>query len=155
MTTQTAQKVATKKTAPKTQAKKAAGKSVKLTKAKAPRVNIHAAAGIDSGVVGGITGLLNAERKAQVKVVEARDPESENLSSIRQKAIYTLRKHYAGKTFPCKGLDNGIVRDLAAFGLISLSGGAKATIDGAPYLVDGATPLVAKVTAAGQAYGKT
>jgi len=140
------------KPAPK---KTPAPKKKTATKAKvaaAPKVNPHMEAGVNINAYAGPSSMINANRKTRIMLVGERTTGS--MTERMQKALYALRKAYAGKQFPAKGFDNGIMRDLAAAGLITLKGGAKETINGKPYLIDAATPVMVNITKAGQDYGK-
>ena len=107
----------------------------------------HAASGLKSRVA----RLRNANRKTAIYLCAAKSPDK--ISSDKQRALYDLRATYS-KPFPARGLDNGILRDLLASKLIKTTGGASATINGKPYLIDGDKPVMLSFTAAGQAYGK-
>jgi hypothetical protein len=78
----------------------------------------------------------------------------DKLPDRKAQALYALRQAYGTKPWTPKGFDNGILRDLLAMKLVEYKGGSKQTLDGLPYLVDGATPVQFTITAAGMAYGK-
>lgn len=129
---------------------------VKKTTAKAadaPKsVNSHLEAGINVRRYNGPSTFVNANRKT--KIMLGREVVPAKLTSRAQAGFYALRDCYAQDSFNPKGFDNGILRDLVGAGLISLSGGQKSTIDGTDYMMDGAKSVIAKITAAGMAYGK-
>lgn len=148
-TTSTAKTTTTRKARKvKTTAKNAAAP----TKAKAPQMNPHIAAGISLARYKGPSSFVNSNRK--VKVMLGREVAPAKVTSRAQSGLYALRDTHGGKQFTPMGFDNGILRDLLGAGLISLSGGQKQTIDGKEYMVDAETPVVAKITAKGMAYGK-
>lgn len=119
--------------------------------APAPKVNAHIEAGVDVTAYTGDSSFVNANRKARVLVKSGKA--AGDLTERCQKSLYALRKAYGSKSFGAKGFDNGVLRDLNAAGLIALSGGQEQTSDGKTYMLDGATPLTVKITAAGQKYG--
>lgn len=150
MTTDTKKTIAAKpkrtrkvKTPTKTTAAAAPAKSPES------QINPHTAAGLDTRKVARLTNAMRPV-KVLTDVVRVAD----KLSSDKKLALYALRACYAGKAFPAFGLDGGIVRDLAAAGLIKLHGGVSSMIDGKAYLTDGETPVTIKITAAGASYGK-
>lgn len=122
------------------------------TKTKEPQVNPHIAAGISLARYNGPSSFVNSNRK--VKVMLGREVSPSKVTSRAQAGLYALRDTHGGKQFTPMGFDNGILRDLLGAGLIDLSGGAKQTIDGKEYMLDAETPVVAKITAKGMAYGK-
>jgi hypothetical protein len=147
---------ATPKTTAVTKAKavKAAPKAVvdKVTKAApAPKVNEHVANGVTTSTYPGLSGFLNANRRVKIMAIPARD--TGTMTDRMQKSLYAMRKAYTGQHFNARGWDNGVLRDLAASGLISLSGGITDTIDGKTYMLDGEKPVQVFVTKAGAAYG--
>ena len=144
-------------TAPKTpaavKAKPAPKKVSSAPKAApAPKVNEHIANGVTPSTYTGLSSFLNANRRVKVRVIPTRDTGS--MSDRMQKSLYAMRQAYAGKHFNARGWDNGVLRDLAAAGLISLSGGQEDIIDGHTYKIDGEKPLQVLVTKAGADYGK-
>ena len=107
---------------------------------------------IDAGLKSRVARLTNANRAARVLTNRVKAPG--DLTDDKKRALYDLRAFYS-KPFPARGLDNGILRDLLAAKLISLSGGTDATFSGKPYKIDGEKPLTVTITKAGRAYGKT
>lgn len=137
----------------KAPAKMKAAQAPKAAKAEAPKVrtNVHVDAGVDTSAWTGPSDMLNKNRKVQI--MQRANVTADDLTDRQKKSLYALRKAYAGRGFPAKGFDNGVMAFLAASGMLSLSGGQTATIDGKSYLVDGATPVIARVTAAGTKFG--
>ena len=140
-------------------AKKVIAKSATTTKsatpakaASAPKVNLHREAGVNADLYGGPSGMFNNNRKAAIMDAPARATGS--LTERHQKGLYALRGKYGETAFVAKGFDNGILRDLKAAGLISVSGGVTETINGSNYHIDGETPVKVKITKAGAAYGR-
>ena len=138
-----------KKAAPKRRIKTPAA-APKVEAASKPKVNTHVEAGIKVSRYTGPSTFVNGNRRVKVLLAGKVD----KLSDRKAQGLYALRECYGSKTWEPKGFDNGILRDLLAMGLIEASGGSKQTIDGAPYLVDGASPVAFKITSAGMAYGK-
>jgi hypothetical protein len=127
-------------------------KVVNAVAAPAPKVNAHLAAGVNAAAYEGLSSFVNLDRRTKVRVLPAAAPD--NLTDRQQKALYALRNCYGAKTFVSRGIDNGVIRDLAAMGLLNLSGGTDTTINGHPYKIDGEKPLAAIFTKEGLAYGK-
>lgn len=122
--------------------------------AKAPAVNLHTEAGLISTGYTGLSSFTNKNRKAKIAADTIRA--ASQLTERMQKTFYAIRTTYAGKAFnPC-GLDNAVIANLRAAGLIAhdTKTGQKTTIDGTVYLTDGEKPLSFKLTAAGLKYGK-
>ena len=111
-------------------------------------VHFHADAGLKSRVA----RMLNANRKTRILHIAPKSPDK--LTADKRGAIYDLRAFYAAKPFPARGLDNGILRDLLAARLISVSGGQSVTDNGKQYTLDGDKPAMLTITKAGHAYGK-
>lgn len=149
----TGPKSATGKTSkPKAAKAKSASKpKQRERRAAAPKVNPHVAAGLSTGGWTGPSEMVNANRKVKIMVRDGRDTGS--MTTRMQQSLYALRKCYGTKQFGAQGFDNGVLSNLAAAGLITFSGGQEEVIDGKPYLLDGATPVMVKVTAKGQKYG--
>lgn len=124
---------------------------VSTGKAKVPAVHVHRAAGVDTSAYGGASDMINANRKTKVMLGKAITTGS--LSDRMKTSLYALRKSYSASAFRVKGFDNGVIRDLLAAGLITLSGGTIDNIDGTQYQVDAATPVMAKFTKTGMTYG--
>lgn len=143
----------TDKTAPKTRARKTPAKpkaqQAAAPKKAEPKVNEHIEAGVNFALYSGPSKGANGLRPVKIMVKDGVD----KLTDRCQKNLYALRKAYGTKAFAAKGLDNGILRDLLAAGLIAVSGGKKEVRDGKPYILDGAEPVMVKITAAGQKYG--
>lgn len=116
------------------------------------QVNSHIEAGINVSRYTGPSSFVNGNRKPKVMLGRAVD--AANLTARAQSGLYALRDCYGNKKFQPRGFDNGILRDLAGAGLITLSGGQKQTIDGKEYMVDGASAVQVTLTAAGMSYGK-
>lgn len=142
-------KVNTSKPAPKKVAAKPAPKKEATKKAAAPKVNPHVEGGVKFERYAGPSKGNNGLRP--VKIMK-KEPITDLTDRCRQN-LYALRDQYKGSSFQARGLDNGILRDLLAAGLISVSGGQTETRDGREYILDGATPVQVKITAAGQKYG--
>lgn len=141
------------KTTSKRVVKAAPVKKTETKAAEAPKsVNTHLEAGINVSRYNGPSKFVNANRKT--KIMLGREVVPAKLTSRAQAGFYALRDCYDNKSFNPKGFDNGILRDLVGAGLITLSGGQKSVIDGTEYMMDGAKAVVAKITAAGMAYGK-
>jgi hypothetical protein len=152
-TTQTS-KTTRKVRVTKATAAKAVVKPTKQAAEKAapkPKVNEHVAAGVDFAKYSGTSKTANGNRKVKIML----RPYEKDLSERMQKTLYSLREKYGDKPFIARGLDNGVLRDLAGAGLILLHGGQKQSIDGHDYMTDGATPVTVKLSAAGNRYGKT
>lgn len=117
-----------------------------------PTMYVHQDQGVDASVYSGISSFLNANRKVKVRVDVKRSPT--DATERMQKCFYAVRKAYGGKSFPSKGLDNGIVSNLIGAGLLTFSGGTK-DVDtaGNSIMRDGESPLMLKLTAAGKKYG--
>jgi len=142
------------KPAPKVVVAKA--KPIKMAEpkqAKEPMVNVHRAAGVAVGMYTGPSEMVNANRKTKVRQLD--DLPTGKMTDRMKQSLYALRGCYDGRAFTVRGFDNGIIAHLAAAKMIALKGGAIDTIDGHEYLLDSETPVVANVTAAGKAYGKT
>ena len=151
MTTKTANKVTKSTAAPKGAAK---GKvKAKPKAAKAPAVNVHTEAGMSTAKYAGPSSFVNANRKPKIKVLDTVRPVGKMTDRLNA-ALYALRETHGGKSFKPRGFDNGCLRDLQASGLITHTGGVTETIDGAAYIVDGATAVSFKLTTAGMKYGK-
>jgi len=119
---------------------------------KQSQTNPHVDAGIRTDRYAGTSSFVNGNRK--VKILLGREVPPSRLTGRAQAGFYALRELYKDNVFQPRGFDNGILRDLAGAGLISLTGGQEASIDGNTYKVDGAQPVKIKITAAGQSYGK-
>lgn len=119
---------------------------------KEAQANPHIAAGVSLARYKGPSSYVNSNRK--VKVMLKDGVAASKLTSRAQGGFYALRDSYKDAPFQPLGFDNGVLRDLAAAGLINLTGGMKTTIDGKEYILDGDKPVKAKITAAGMAYGK-
>lgn len=134
---------ASKPVAPKAEAKQA----------EAPkRVNAHVEAGVEN-LYDGLSSYINANRKVAVRTDVTAGVD--DLTPRMQKGLYALRKAYGGKSWTARGFDNGVLAHLLSSGLIELSGGQTSNSDGHPKLIDGATPVMGKITAAGMKYGVT
>lgn len=116
--------------------------------AKPAATHYHADAGLKSRVA----RMLNANRKTRILTIAAKP--ADKLTSDKRAALYDLRAFYNAKPFPARGLDNGILRDLKAASLISVSGGQSITDNGKAYTIDGNKPAMLTITKAGHAYGK-
>jgi hypothetical protein len=120
--------------------------------AKAPAVHAHREAGVDTkSAYAGLSDMLNANRKVAVRVLPKRDVST--LTDRMRGTLYAIRKVYNGRSFPLKGLDNGVMAHLIAAGLIETSGGMKEIVDGGLSIQDGSTPAMGKITAAGLKHG--
>jgi hypothetical protein len=148
-------KPARKITLPGSKAKVAAAPkadNIPATKvAKQPVVHVHRDAGLTIDY-SGPSSPINAGRKVQIVlgITRAKDAVTDRM----QKSLYGLRTKYGAQAFPAKGLDNGVLRDLLACGLISTAGGMKVNIDGKECLTDGTTQVTVHLTKAGMEYGK-
>lgn len=138
-----------KVTAPKVIAAKATPAEAKAPKA--PKVHAHVEAGVDTSRYSGPSAFLNGNRKTRVRVVPAKAVSE--MSDRMKAALYAMRETYGNRTFPAKGIDNGVLRDLRAAGLVELNG-TEVQEDGNPYIVDGANPATVKITPVGAAFGK-
>jgi hypothetical protein len=127
-------------------------KAAAPTVAPAPKVNAHVEAGVKVSAYAGLSSFINANRRTKIMVRDTRPTGS--LTERMQKTLYALRGAYDAGHFNVKGLDNGVMSNLAAAGLVSLSGGQTETIDGKAYMVDAEAPVKAMVTKAGREYGK-
>lgn len=142
----------------KTDAKKAPRKAPRAKPeakaAKAPAVNLHIEAGINTAAYAGLSSFVNKNRKPQIATDVTRN--ASQLTTRMQKCFYAMRDVYAGKAFAPRGIDNRILADLNAAGLIShkAKSGQTQNVNGTEYLTDGATPLAFSITAAGLKYGK-
>lgn len=143
-------KKATNKPAAKTTRKAVAAKP---KAAKAPTINTHIEAGVNVAKYNGPSSFVNANRTTQVLLRDGIDPGK--VTDRARKGLYALREAYATKPFTAKGFDNGVLRDLLAAKLISVSGGEKVNVNGKEYMRDGEQPLKVKITAAGMTHGKT
>lgn len=122
--------------------------------AKAPAVNVHIEAGINTAAYAGLSSFVNKNRKPLIAADVTRN--ASQLTDRMQKCFYAIRNVYAGKAFAPRGIDNRILADLRAAGLIShkANSGQTANVNGTDYLTDGATPLSFNITKAGMGYGK-
>lgn len=145
-------KAPAKKRTPRNIAVKPKPKAKVAAAPKEPQVNPHIAAGVSLARYKGPSSYVNSNRSVKVMLGVRLAPSK--LTSRSQGGLYALRDSYKDQPFLPKGFDNGILRNLTAAGLISLTGGQKSTIDGKDYMVDGDKPVKAKITAAGMAYGK-
>ena len=141
-------KPAKRKQATKPAAKPAPTADAKPADAKPAATHYHADAGLKSRVA----RMLNANRKTRILTIAAKP--ADTLTSDKRAALYDLRAFYNAKPFPARGLDNGILRDLLAARLISVSGGQSVTDNGKQYTLDGDKPAMLTITKAGHAYGK-
>jgi hypothetical protein len=126
--------------------------ATKVKAAKEPQVNPHIERGLKLDRYTGPSSYVNANRKPQIMLGKELSPSK--LTSRAQAGLYALRDSYGGNQFEPRGFDNGILRDLVAAGLVTVSGGQKATINGKEYAVDGASPVKLKITSVGLSYGK-
>lgn len=140
-------KITTRKAAPTAPTEK-----VTAQKASKTQVNPHLEAGLDAGRYNGPSSYVNGNRKPQIMLKDGVSPEK--LTDRAKSGLYALRDSYGNKTFQPRGFDNGILRDLVAAKLITVSGGQKVTLNGKPYMIDGESPVALKVTAAGANFGK-
>lgn len=138
---------AAQKTAPKRRVK--TPPKVKVEAAPKPRTNAHVEAGINVQRYTGPSKFVNGNRRVKVQLGGRTD-----VTDRAAQGLYALRECYGDKAWEPKGFDNGILRRLLGQGLIKAEGGQKQTIDGLPYLVDGAQPVRFTLTAEGMAYGK-
>lgn len=122
--------------------------------AKAPAVNLHVEAGVNVAAYAGLSSFVNRNRKPQIAADVTRT--AAQLTDRMQKCFYAIRNTYGKKTFAPRGLDNRILADLRAAGLITHTAktGQTQTVNGTSYLTDGATPLAFTISAAGLKYGK-
>lgn len=121
--------------------------------AEAPkRVNAHVEAGVEN-LHDGLSSYINANRKVAVRTDVTAGVD--DLTPRMQKGLYALRKAYGGKSWVARGFDNGVLAHLRSAGLIEFTGGQTSNSDGHPKLVDGATPVMGKITALGMKYGTT
>lgn len=142
------------KAAAKAPAKKKAPARKIVTKkaskaAAAPKTNAHIEAGVATDAV---RRLMNTNRPTRVMLKDK--IKADQITADKRTGLYALRDCYGDKPFEARGLDNGILRDLTAAGLISLSGGQRVDDSGKFYMVDGEKPVTVKITAAGLSYGK-
>lgn len=148
----------TKNKAPKSNRKPAGKPTIKAKPeakaAKAPAVNVHIEAGINVAAYTGLSSFVNKNRKPQIATDVTRNVSQ--LTTRMQKCFYAMRDVYGSKAFAPRGIDNRILADLAAAGLIShkAKSGQTQNVNGTSYLTDGATPLAFNITAAGTKYGK-
>lgn len=144
------------KTAAKTKAtRKPAIKAKPAAKAaKAPAVNLHIEAGINTAAYTGLSSFVNKNRKPQIATDVSRNVSQ--LTTRMQKCFYAMRDVYGTKAFAPRGIDNRILADLRAAGLITHKAktGQTQNVNGTDYLTDGATPLAFTISAAGTKYGK-
>ena len=150
----TGDKGATKPAPAKADAKPAVKpKPVKADAPKEPKtlVNEHVVAGLDVDLYPGLSKFVNANRKVKIMTGVSRDTGS--LTDRMKAGLYALRKAYSGRGWKARGFDNGILGELAGAGLIEFSGGIVEKTDGHDYLMDGAQPVVGKITAKGMKYG--
>ena len=149
--TQTTEKVAATTAPKKTPAKKRVKPQVakKVEAAPAPKINTHVAAGIKATRYTGPSSFINGNRRVKVQLGGRTE-----VTDRAAKGLYALRECYGDKPWTPKGFDNGILRRLLGQGLIKASGGTKSTIDGLPYLIDGAQPVSFTITAEGMKHGK-
>lgn len=132
-------------------AKQTAPKPPKSEVAAEPkRVNVHVEAGVEN-THDGLSSYINANRKVAVRTDVTAGVE--DMTPRMQKGLYALRKAYGTKSWAARGFDNGVLAHLRAAGLIELTGGQVQNIDGHPKMLDAATPVMGKVTAAGAKYG--
>ena len=115
------------------------------------RTNAHVESGVDTSAWTGPSDMINKNRA--VRIMMRQNVGADDLTDRQRKSLYALRKCYNGRAFPAKGFDNGVMAFLVASGMVALSGGQDSNIDGKPYKVDGATPVLAKVTAVGLKFG--
>lgn len=122
--------------------------------AKAPAVNLHVEAGINVSAYAGLSSFVNKNRKPQIATDVTRNVSQ--LTTRMQKCFYAMRDVHGGKAFAPRGIDNRILADLNAAGLIShkAKSGQTQNVNGTNYLTDGATALAFTITKAGLAYGK-
>lgn len=149
MTTTKTSRKTVKPAAKKAPARKASPTKKPTQAAAKPATNQHADAGLK---IGDVNRLMNSNRKTHVLLKEAIP--AGRISADKRASLYALRNTYGKNAFGVRGLDNGIVRDLVAAGLVSLSGGQTIADNGKNYMVDGETPVMAKITAAGMDFGK-
>lgn len=114
--------------------------------------NAHLDAGIAVNRYTGPSSFVNSNRKPQIR--QGVEAVADKITDRQKAGLYALRDCYGSKTFKPRGFDNGILSMLAGAGLLSVSGGAKATINGSTYIVDGDKPVTLSITAAGMAFGK-
>jgi hypothetical protein len=140
----------TAKTAPKTASKTAPAPAPTATAAPAPFVHVHAESGVTAKHYSGLSSYLNANRKAQIRVLPARP--AATLTARMLGTLRAMRDAYGTKHFIARGFDNGAVANLIAAGMlrhIENSGQIAGNI-----ISDGETPAKLSVTATGQSYGK-
>ncbi len=122
--------------------------------AKKPAVNMHVEAGINVSAYSGLSSFVNKNRKPLIASDVTRTVAQ--LTTRMQKCFYAMRDVYGTKAFAPRGIDNRILADLRAAGLIThkAKSGSTSSINGTAYLIDGATPLAFTISAAGAKYGK-
>lgn len=119
--------------------------------AKPKAVHFHVEHKVDPSKYRGLSSYLNDNRKANPRDLPEMSPSKLHERSLT--ALAALREAYGQRQWQVRGFDNNIIAMLRAAGLIELHGGT--TIQDGNYrrFVDGATPLVAKLTTAGMRYG--
>ena len=146
------------KTTKAIKAVKSAANKAKPTKAPKPFVHAHSEAGVTGKHYAGLSGYLNANRKPRV-AIGGDHKYNRTTAQLTPRTIATLtaiRNAYSLKQFNARGFDNAVLAMLHSAGLIRrvADSGTDATINGATYAGDGATPLQFAVTSAGNKFGK-
>jgi hypothetical protein len=137
---------------PKKLTKPKAAEAAVPPKAEKPKlVHFHIENKVDTTKYSGLSSYLNDNRKANPRDLPPMLPAKLHERSLL--ALAALREAYGQRQFRVRGFDNNIIAMLRAAGLIELHGGT--TIQDGNYrrFVDGATPLVGKLTAQGMRYG--
>ena len=119
----------------------------KVAAPKQKAVNAHAE--LSHGYTGE-SAPINANRPVKIMI---RDHKPSITADRQAPLLYALRKEHAGRQFPARGLDNGILSALLAAGLITYKGGAVETLNGKDYIRDADEPVMLNITPAGQKYG--
>jgi hypothetical protein len=141
-------------TAAPVKAKPKLTKSVGAEPAKPPKEkpsHYHLEHGVKPTLYTGLSSYLNDNRKAEPRELPEMSPSKLSERSI--KALTALREAYGQRQFRVKGFDNNIIAFLRASKLIELSGGTTSMDGNYRRFVDGATPLMGKITAAGAKFG--
>lgn len=111
----------------------------------------HLAAGVKTTHYTGLSSYLNDNRKAEPRILP--EMATAKLSERTIKALVALREAYGQRQFTVRGFDNNIIAFLRASGLIELSGGGTKQDGNYRRMIDAATPLMGRVTAAGMKFG--
>lgn len=113
------------------------------TEQAAVAANAHIAAGASAKYYNGLSSYFNSNRATSIRVLAAK---RNGITERMQACVTALRTAYDTKSFPARGLDNGILANLQAAGYVTFSGGITGPDkNGTDYRTDAEKPVTCKL----------